>query len=408
MTISTCNNTQAIYSGNKIQEKQNVFQGCSAVSKTIIHICHVFPTFAAGGPQVMVTNILNALPKNFRHTIIAVDGDFSAVNRIASHVQFSTVTPPHCKFPPLLPIQFTQQIRALNPDLLVTQGWNSIDAVLGAPIGPRRRWIHMETGFEAEEAKQFKLRRIILRRILLRRAKVVLVPSMQLESIAKRLWRVKDKQLQRISNGVDVERFQPGSSNALRQELGIKSSDIVVGTVANLRPVKDPLRLLEAFYAASKEIPHIHLIYAGDGEMKHAIEMRTSELGLQNRVHLLGNVKDTAPVHRLFDIFALSSLSEQGPISLIEAMSSGKPVVSTEVGDISNMVSIPNKPFIVSRSENAAFSKALVKLLSDADLRREIGKANRARVLHEFKASTTIEAYQSLYERVALDQTHPI
>ena len=102
-----------------------------------------------------------------------------------------------------------------------------------------------------------------------------------------------------------------------------------------------------------------------------------TRLGIADRVMMPGFLRDPARYIRLFDIFALSSDSEQYPISLVEAMASGIPAVATDVGDVRNIVASENLPFIVSRDDEAGLADAIRKLANDAELRKRIGDANR-------------------------------
>ena len=133
----------------------------------------------------------------------------------------------------------------------------------------------------------------------------------------------------------------------------------------------------------------------GEGPEREAIEAKAAELGVTDRVHLPGFVPNPARVLGGFDIFALTSLSEQFPISLVEAMAAGLPVISTNVGDVPGMLSEANRPFV----ENQAFlyHQALVSLAQDEALRRRLGAANRAKAQADYDERVMITRYASLY-----------
>jgi glycosyltransferase involved in cell wall biosynthesis len=120
-------------------------------------------------------------------------------------------------------------------------------------------------------------------------------------------------------------------------------------------------------------------------------------LGIADRLMMPGFLRDPARYIRLFDIFALSSDSEQYPASLVEAMTSALPIISTDVGDVRSIVSRENRPFIVPRSDEDAFSGAIRALATDAALRETLGAANRLVACSQYDEETMFARYRQLY-----------
>jgi glycosyltransferase involved in cell wall biosynthesis len=170
----------------------------------------------------------------------------------------------------------------------------------------------------------------------------------------------------------------------------------VVATVAALRAEKNLGRLLRAFAAATGARP-ARLVIVGDGPERAGLEALAAELGVAQRVSFLGHIADPAPLYAGFDLFALSSDTEQMPIAVIEAMAAGLPVAATDVGDVRAMLAEANAPWLGPR-DDAALTSSLGALLDDAALRSRIGAANRARALQAFDQERMFAAYAALFD----------
>ena len=143
-----------------------------------------------------------------------------------------------------------------------------------------------------------------------------------------------------IPNGVDVERFNPmHNGEAVRRELGIAATAPVIGIVAALRPEKNHDMFLRAAKIVRDRIPEARFLIVGDGPEREALVQLTRELDLGDAVHFLGNRSDVPEILAALDVFALTSRIEANPVSILEAMASGKPVVAPRVGSIDESVS---------------------------------------------------------------------
>jgi glycosyltransferase involved in cell wall biosynthesis len=169
----------------------------------------------------------------------------------------------------------------------------------------------------------------------------------------------------------------------------------VIGTVAGLRAVKNLPRLVRALAAMTDR--KARLVIVGEGPESERIAAEARARGVASRLLMPGFLADPARWIGQFDIFALSSDSEQFPISLIEAMAAGLPAVATAVGDVREIVSQDNRPLIVEPSDEAAFAAALDSLSDRPDLRKAIGQANREKAMAEFDEKAMIARYGRLY-----------
>ena len=165
-------------------------------------LLHIFPTFSAGGAQARLVTLANAFGREFRHQIIALDGDTSFANRFNNDIDvkfIDVVIPKRTSVSKLGRIHAV--LKEQNPDLLITSNWGSIDWALGN-CWSRLKHIHMEDGFGPLEQDRQIYRRVVTRRMVLRRTKVVL-PSRLLFALARDVWRLPPKHLHYIPNGID-------------------------------------------------------------------------------------------------------------------------------------------------------------------------------------------------------------
>ena len=366
------------------------------------HLLHVFSTFVPAGPEIRTVRLINALGGAFRHSILAIDGRTEASAQLSNEVEARVL-------PSLQRAGTPQTVRALRalfrreqPDLVLSYNWGAFDSVLASrSLGRGSRHLHHEDGFNSDEAQSFKARRSWTRRLILPGVSRVIVPSNVLERVARDVWKLRPEQVALIPNGIDLGAFLARDGNPeLRAKLGIAREAPVVGFVGHLRPVKNPGRLVRAF-AAVKSTPAAQLVILGEGSEREAVESSARQLGIAERVHLVGHRSDTAPWYRVMDVFAISSDSEQMPVALLEAMASSLPVVSTAVGDVAHMLVPGQAPYVVDAARDAsdeAFTRALERLIADPAQRKQLGPANRARVEERYSFESMLERYRELYE----------
>ena len=293
-------------------------------------------------------------------------------------------------------VRFRRLLGTLNPDLLVTYAWGALEWALVNRWCPLAPHVHFEDGFGPDENPATQLRRrIYLRRIALGRKDMrVVVPSHTLWKIASEGWGLTT-QLLLMPNGVDCERFAPPAVRTPLREAGIEAQGLVIGTVAALRPEKNLARLITAFAGLAGEF-EATLVLAGDGPEREALETWAARLGVAHQTFFVGPVKHPENLYRCFDIFAMSSDTEQMPITLLEAMATGLPIVATEVGDIPLIVAAENRFLVEGCRDAQTLTERLSILLANPELRANLGMLNQARACSEFALSTMVENHRAL------------
>jgi glycosyltransferase involved in cell wall biosynthesis len=376
-------------------------------------VLSVFATFAVGGPQVRFAALANRYGTRYRHLIVAMDGNVACRERLSPSLDVSFPAVPIRKGATLANMRaFRPLLRAWRPDVLVTNNWGSIEwAAANLPAVVRH--VHIEDGFGPEERDRQIRRRVLIRRLALRRSTVAL-PSQTLVRIATETWRLDPRRIHYIPNGIDLARFSGPRDPAVAAAW--PGAGPVIATVAALRAEKNLPRLLRAFAAAtqaSSVLPGLagtgpmrpvaagrrpaRLVIVGDGAERAGLQALAASLGIASRVSFLGHVPEPAPLYAGFDVFGLSSDTEQMPIAVIEAMAAGLPVAATDVGDVRAMLAEANAPWVGPR-DDAALAASLAALLDDAALRARIGAANRARALAAFDQERMFAAYAALFD----------
>ena len=349
-------------------------------------VAHVFPTFAVGGAQMRFAAIANHFGQAFRHIVVSLDGNAACRDflRADLDVTFPTVAAPkNAMFANAR--RYRRLLQAWRPDVLVTCNWGAIEFAL-ANLLPVTRHLHMVDGFGPEERSARIPRRVLIRRLALGRTPVVL-PSRSLVRIAGDVWKLPQRMIRYVPNGIDLGRFAAAAAGTQRG-----AGETVIGTVAALRPEKNVARLLRA----AAPLSGCRLVIVGDGPERASLTDLGRALGMADRVTFAGYRQDTPDFYARFDLFVLSSDTEQMPLSVIEAMASGLPVVSTDVGDVRLMVSAENAAFIVPM-DDGALGAALSALAGNAELRRRIGGANLAKSRRDFDQAAMFAAHGALW-----------
>ena len=363
-----------------------------------IHILHLHSTFNLGGKEARAVQLMNAFGDRARHTIVsAMPDQLAARESIARGIKYEIAQDP----PPLSgrpSIKRYEDIARFMRrfDLVLTYNWGAIDGVMAARVFGKGLppIVHHEDGFNADEAVRLNVMRNTYRKIALPAANALVVPSGKLEAIAVKRWGQPPERVHRIANGIKTKLYAGKPILNSIPGLEKKPGEIVIGTIAGLRPVKDLPMLVRSVAGMSSRV---RLVIVGEGPERAKIEETVQLMALEGKVLMPGFLPDPHRYIGHFDIFALSSKSEQAPISVIEAMAAGLPVVSPWVGDIPTMVSPENENYIAQHHYELPMRDRLEMLAKDAQLRSHIGEANRKRARALFEEKDMIAAYAALY-----------
>lgn len=363
-------------------------------------ILHLHSTFNLGGKEARAVRLMNHFGGAAEHVILAAQADsLSARDAIDSSIKvtFPDDAPSLAGKPSLGRYrEFVSYFRQF--DLILSYNWGAMDGVMARTLFSRVQGlpplIHHEDGFNEDEQQRLNWKRNWFRKFALGAAHALVVPSEQLARIASDVWKQPEPKIHRIPNGINVKAFEKKPQRGALPGFIRRDGEVVVGTVAGLRAIKNLPRLVRACAAAGD---NVRLVIVGEGPERAKILAEAQRVGMGDRLLMPGFLADPARYIGLFDIFALSSDSEQFPISLIEAMAAGLPVVATDVGDIKAMVSQANQGFIKPRGDDSKYSESLTTLAQHQQLREDIGSQNRSKAQAEYNESKMLGRYALLY-----------
>jgi L-malate glycosyltransferase len=361
-------------------------------------LLHVFSSLAVGGQQTRFATVANRLGSAFRHRLISLDGNTAAAALLDPSVDYAVLPAPRQTGNLLVRLWHIGAFaRTLTADALITYNWGAIEWALANWLFLHRPHIHLEDGFGREEADRQIWRRVMLRRLALRRSRLI-VPSRKLVEIAQTVWRLDPEHISYIPNGIDPARFD-GLAVTGQPFFERFGGECIVGSFSPLRAEKNIGRLLHAFAAllpARKAA--VRLVICGDGPERAALVELARSLGIAERVSFVGHVPKPEAVMGAFDIFVMTSDTEQMPYAVIEAMAARRLVLSTDVGDIATIVAEQNRPFVVPRDDPDAFAAALARLTTDDELCRRIGLANREKVERDYAIPPMVDAFRRIFD----------
>lgn len=367
-----------------------------------IRVAQVVDAMGVGGLENGVINLINGLPPQIQSTLLCMRAEGDMIQRLDSgRVDIACM---HKK-----PGQdwgaiwrAAQQLRRWQVDIVHTRNWGGVDGILAAKLAGVRHIIHGEHGWAMDDMHGASRKRNWLRRRLSPWVSHYVALSHQIEGWMTGTIGLDPAKISVIHNGVDVQHFQPAEAALIRQTLGLDPSCFWIGTVARFDPIKDHLRLLQAFAQAHAQFPQARFLLVGDGPMRAAIEQQIADLQLGDVVHLPGAQREVRPWLQALDLFVLPSLNEGISNTILEAMACGLPVLATQVGGNPELVLDGDTGTLIPAADTAALAAALAAYLQSPTLAKTQGQAGRQRVQQHFALQRMVHQYATLYQRLPL------
>ena len=241
--------------------------------------------------------------------------------------------------------------------------------------------------------------------------RIVVLSDQQLDEINKKFRVGNLERFAVVPLGIDIEQFDsdPSVRQKLRAEFGVQESDVVVGFVGRLTEIKNISLLLHAA-ARIRERKDVKFAIVGDGQLRPDLEQKAASLDIGSNTIFLGNRSDISDIYSALDIVALTSLNEGTPLSLIEAMAAGKPVISTGVGGVRDLLgavreeyggfSVCDRGIRVESFEPADYQAGLTYLVENRRWRAEIAESGRKYIRSRYGKDRLIDDIKRLYREL--------
>jgi sugar transferase (PEP-CTERM/EpsH1 system associated) len=370
-----------------------------------IKILHVLDSLGIGGMERVVIDVVNGLdPAVFTQTVCCISRKGEAAHLLPGDAACIDLGK-GANADHLMPLKIAAVIREKQPQIIHTQSWSGIDTAIALLFERGPRLVHSEHGRNLPYIHFEPLIRKVARRCLYHRADELFAISHEVRDFYCRETGFPIDRMRVIPNGIDPRRIDKSAGSSrrgVRRELGICDDDFVIGTVARLDQTKDTMTLTRAFtqLCRSQQEPKLKLLVVGDGDKKVEIQNYVNEQQVRHSVIFTGLRHDVPRLLGAMDLFALSSLSEGMPITVLEAMCASLPVVATNVGALPELVEEGVTGFLVEPKDVIALAERFLRLYRRRELARDFGMTGRRKVEREFRLEQMLERYAELYQSV--------
>ena len=376
-------------------------------------IVHLVYRLDFGGLETLLVECINRLPHDrYRHAVVCLT-DYTAFSKkirdrgvplFALHKPGGLGLSTHLKLWRLL--------RKLQPAILHTYNLAAIEYAFTAALAGVPIRIHAEHGRDAADPEGRNPKHNLLRRLLVPCIDRYVPVSGDLGRWLQNVVGIPAAKVQLIHNGVDTGQFHPAPARPSRaarpQPVPFGDDCFVIGTVGRSQDVKNHDGLVDAFALLRQQLPQdtgLRLAIVGDGPLLPRLKEKIAAAGLADCVWLPGARSDIADVMRGLDLFVLPSLAEGTPVTVLEAMACGLPVVATQVGGLPEVVEESVTGLLVPPANAPALAAALHSFQSRPQQASAAGAAGRLRVERQYSMQAMLDTYAGLYDTLLANKT---
>jgi len=370
-----------------------------------IRVLHIVPTLSPGGAERVVVHIVTRLnPQRYEAAVVSLgrreECDLDRLLEEAGVEARYLGKPPGFDYRTYLRLH--RALRDYRPDVVHTHIQvlrYALPSMLLLKHTSLLHTIHNLAEREVEPRARF------VQRYAFNHGVVPIGVATEVALSAERLYGIQKCRV--ISNGIPTDRYAHPQTTRKewRAREGFGDDDVLFVCVARFAPQKNHALLLKAFAQGPASNPSAHLVLVGEGTLRAQLEETIKSLGLADQVHFLGLRTDIPDVLSAMDVFALSSDYEGNPLSVMEAMASGLPIVSTAAGGVPTLFESGKEGLMVQTGDVQGLSHSMTSFLRNRELRQALGRAAARRARDRFDVSTMVQAYEALYENL-VDQAH--
>jgi sugar transferase (PEP-CTERM/EpsH1 system associated) len=362
-------------------------------------ICHLVHSLHVGGAEMLVARLARRLRDRCRFLFVCLDelGTLGAELRAEGFPVEVLGRRPGLDWRCVT--RLSRLMRQLRVALIHAHNYSPFSYALMARLLYRRPPVlFTEHGRHHPDRRVAK--RVMFNRLLLqRRDRVIGVGAAVRQALILNEGMAADR-VGILYNGIDPDQFASDVAEraTVRRQLGLGPDDFVILQVARLDPLKDHATAIRMMQRVTRHCPSAKLLLVGDGPKREIIEAQIEQCRLHEQVRLLGVRQDVAQLLAAADLFLLTSISEGIPLTLIEAMAAGLPVVSTRVGGTGEVVGDGETGLLAPANDDAALSTATLRFVEDPGLRQRMGEQGRVRARSLFSEARMAEQYRDLYK----------
>lgn len=365
-------------------------------------VCHVVHSLGVGGAEVLVADMIRGLSDRFRSVVACLDD----VGSIGESLISDGVPLRLLERAAGVDVSCSRRLRAFarqqSVDMYhVHQCTPMFQAMLSR--FPRKRPPLLLTEHGRHHPDLPSRRRALCHRLLLCKAdRLVAVGHATREALIANEGLPADR-VEVLYNGVDLAPYSevsPAARGEVRAELQLGPSDLVITIVARLDPIKDHSTAVQTLQIARESVPHAKLLIVGDGVEREPITAEIEQAGLREHVRMPGTRNDVPRLLAASDVLLLSSIGEGIPLTVIEAMASGTPVVSTSVGGVPEMIVDGESGLLAEVGDARALAAHIVRLWTDSGLRKRLTANATKRARELFSRETMLSRYAAIYQEM--------